>query len=218
MAVSTAAVVAAARDAKRGGDFHLVQSQGHHSIVVVGDVMGNGEAVAPIADQVCGELKQIIDASKDPAALLEELNVSVYRDMGSERFVTACVMVLDRQNRSVEWAFAGHVPPHWLDNGLPLDGAVPGFPLGVREQCGALSAHRRPLHSTEGMLIFTDGLEDVRGPGEDRFGTARITSALAGELRGGSPEEIVHGIKEIACEFGEGQLDDDMCVVALRVD
>ena len=28
--------------------------------------------------------------------------------------MTACVVVIDRVNWSASWAFAGHLPPHWL--------------------------------------------------------------------------------------------------------
>jgi serine phosphatase RsbU (regulator of sigma subunit) len=66
------------------------------------------------------------------------------------------------------------------------------------------------------MLVFTDGLEDVQGPGGDRFGAARITHTLARTLTGASPDHVVRRLKEIACDFGQDQLPDDLCLVALR--
>jgi serine phosphatase RsbU (regulator of sigma subunit) len=67
------------------------------------------------------------------------------------------------------------------------------------------------------MLLFSDGLEDVRGPGGDRFGAARITHTLARDLNGAGPDEIVATLKDVACAFGDGDLPDDLCLVALRV-
>jgi serine phosphatase RsbU (regulator of sigma subunit) len=67
------------------------------------------------------------------------------------------------------------------------------------------------------MLLFTDGLEDVQGPGGDRFGSARITHTLAHDLNGAPPEQIVNTFKQVACDFGDRSLPDDLCLVALRV-
>ena len=217
MTISTAVLVAPARDESVGGDFQLIEEVGSRTVVVVGDVTGNGEEAAPYAKRLCGSLTALMRQAQDPAELLEELNSTIYEDGEFDRFVTACALILERRLRAASWAFAGHLPPHWLDTGLPVDGAKPGLPLGVDESCGAISAERRPLHPNEGFVLFTDGLEDVRGPGGDRFGAARITSNLAHELRGATPEAIVQGLKSSACEFGDGQLDDDLCIVALRV-
>jgi serine phosphatase RsbU (regulator of sigma subunit) len=203
-------------EATAGGDFLLVESVGDKTIAFVGDVAGNGLDAAPYADRMCVELKQRI-GTEDPAVLLEELNAVVHGDPTLDRLVTACAVVIDRHAWSAQWAFAGHLPPHWLDTGLPVDGATPALPMGVDVEIGAASASRRPLRPGEGMLLFTDGLEDVRGAGGDRFGSARITHALARRLHGASPERIVTELKDIACEFGEGDLADDLAVVAFRV-
>jgi serine phosphatase RsbU (regulator of sigma subunit) len=214
--VQCAALVLPAGEANRGGDFKWLKTDGPKTIVVVGDVEGNGEDAAPYADELCQELHR--DTPPDDAVeLLAKLNTRVYADSSFDRFVTVCVVVIDRPHRSAQWAFAGHLPPHWLDTGLPLDGARPGVPLGVDKSCNALSADRRPLRPREGMLLFTDGLEDVKGPGGDRFGSARITHALAQRLHGATPEEVVNHLKDVACDFGEGQLPDDLCLVALRI-
>jgi phosphoserine phosphatase RsbU/P len=214
--VHSAASVAPAGAAEVGGDFQLVRSLGAKTIAVVGDVEGNGADAAPYADRLCCELQHAIELA-DPVGLLEELNSGIYRDPAFDRFVTACVVVVDRPSWSAQWAFAGHLPPHWLDTGLPLDGATPGLPLGVEGSCHATSAERRPLRPGEGMLLFTDGLEDVRGPGGDRFGTVRVTHALAHGLNGASPEDVVQTLRETACAFGRDELTDDLCLVALRV-
>lgn len=214
--IQSATIVLPAGDADRGGDFELVRTDGSKTIAVVGDVEGNGPEAAPYADDLCAALHQHTDAT-DPVALLEALNTRVYGDPSFDRFVTACAVVVDHARWSAQWAYAGHLPPHWLDTGFPLDGATPGVPLGVDESCGATSAEKRPVRPGEGMLLFTDGLEDVKGPGGDRFGAARITHTLAFELSGASPDEVVRGLKHVACDFGGGHLPDDLCLVALRV-
>lgn len=213
-----AVLLAPAHDERTGGDFHLVRHVGSLTAVVVADVMGKGESAAPYAERARAWLDECVRAAVDnPAAVLEQLNTLLYADDAFDPYVTACAMAIDREQRSASWAFAGHLPPMWLDTGLPLDGASPGYPLGLRPACGATSAQRRPLRPSEGFVLFTDGLEDVVGPGGDRFGIARVTHALAHDLHGASPQDIVNGLKAAACEFGGGELYDDVCVVALRL-
>jgi serine phosphatase RsbU (regulator of sigma subunit) len=214
--VESAATVVPAGSADVGGDFQLVRPVGSKTVAVVGDVAGNGTDAAGYADRLCEELDEAV-ALAEPVGLLEELNRSIYADPAFDRFVTACVVVVDRALWSLQWGFAGHLPPHWLDTGIPLDGATPGLPLGVEKTCGVTAAERRPLRPHEGMLIFSDGLEDVKGPGGDRFGSARVTHTLARDLNGASPDEIVETLKDVACDFGDGELPDDLCLVALRV-
>lgn len=214
--VESAAIVLPAADAQVGGDFQLVRAIGSKTTALVADVAGNGADAAPYADRLRAELDKDVDLS-DPVALLEELNTRIYADPGFDRPVTACAVVIDRMRWSAQWAFAGHLPPHWLDTGLPVDGATPGLPLGTEKSCGVSGAEKRPLRPSEGMLLFTDGLEDVKGPGGDRFGSARITHALGRELIGASPREVVLRLKDVACSFGDGELPDDLCLVALRL-
>jgi serine phosphatase RsbU (regulator of sigma subunit) len=215
-AVESAAIVLPVADAEVGGDFQLVRDVGSKTIALVADVAGNGADAAPYADRLRAQLDKDADLS-DPVALLEDLNTRIYADPDFDRPVTACAVVIDRMRWSAHWAFAGHLPPHWLDTGLPVDGATPGLPLGTEESCGASGAEKRPLRPGEGMLLFTDGLEDVQGPGGDRFGSARITHVLARQLVGASPQKVVLTLKDVACGFGDGELFDDLCLVAFRL-
>jgi sigma-B regulation protein RsbU (phosphoserine phosphatase) len=214
--VDSAAIVVPTGQAPVGGDFQLIRDVGPSTVAVVGDVTGSGADASRYADRLCAELGKAAELA-DPVAVLEKLNRDIHADPGFDRFVTACVVVIDRANWSANWAFAGHLPPHWLDTGLPLDGATPGLPLGVEETCGAVSAELRPLRPGEGMLLFTDGLEDVKGPGGDRFGSARITHTLARMPNGASADEVVRTLKDVACGFGNGELPDDLCLMALRI-
>jgi serine phosphatase RsbU (regulator of sigma subunit) len=215
--VETASLVMPVSGATVGGDFHVIRETGSRTVAVVGDVEGNGEDAAPYAERLCAELGQHVASEEDPAQLLERLNSRAHDDPGFERYATACAVTIDRPSWSARWAFAGHLPPHWLDSGTPIDGARPGLPLGFAPACGAISAGRRPLRPGEGMLLFTDGLEDVSGAGGDRFGSARVTHVLGRALYGASPSDIVTRLKDIACEFGSQELGDDLCLLALRL-
>ena len=215
--LDTAVVLAAATGHETGGDLHLLARVGSRTVAVVGDVEGHGTSVAPQAAHVREVLESVLGDGRDPAEILERLNRVLHDDAGFELFVTACAVTIDHAERSAAWAFAGHLPPHWLDTGLPIDGATPGRMLGVEPSCRASSAEKRPLKPGEGMVLFTDGVEDVQSPAGDRFGTARVTHVLATDLRGASASDVAHGLQAAVRDFGGGRHGDDLCILALRV-
>lgn len=213
----SASLVMPVDGATAGGDFCVCEDVGSRTVALVGDVMGNGDDAAPYADRLRDELKDEVQGASDPAELLERMNTSIHADPAFAPYVTACAVIIERGWWAAQWAFAGHLPPHWLDSGLPIDGATPGLPLGLASSCNAISAGQRPLRPGEGLLLFTDGLEDVVGPGRDRFGTARVTHTLARQLHGAPPDAVVQGLKDVACDFGSQKLADDLCLLALRL-
>jgi serine phosphatase RsbU (regulator of sigma subunit) len=117
----------------------------------------------------------------------------------------------------LSWAFAGHLAPHWLDTGKPLNGAQPGFPLGLERDVGCTSNSQAGLEPGSGVLLFTDGLSEARRAGADVFGEARIVHTLNTKLEGRTPQEIVSSLRQEAETFAAGPLGDDLCMVALRV-
>jgi serine phosphatase RsbU (regulator of sigma subunit) len=116
----------------------------------------------------------------------------------------------------MSWSYAGHLPPHRLDAGTPLDGARPGTPLGVQQPVGCTSSGASELERGEGVLLYTDGLEDAVGPGGDRFGTARVTHALSSPPDALPPVDIVDSLRRAVCDWSGRELPDDVCIVAVR--
>ena len=208
-----------ARDGVVGGDFHLVAEGPEEStVVVVGDVVGKGPDAAGRAAFVRSTIASLVPFTDDPCRLLELTNDRLIERTGTTVDFTTVVCVAFRpRERCLSWSFAGHLPPHWLDTGKPLNGAEPGFPLGVERDVGCTSNSESGISPGTGVLLFTDGLSEARKPGATVFGEARITHALAERLEGRPPQEIVSTLRREAEAFADGQLGDDICMVALRV-
>ncbi len=208
-----------ARDGVVGGDFHLVAGGPQDSTVaVVGDVVGKGPEAAGRAAFVRSTIASLIPFTDDPCRILELTNDRLIERTGTTMdFTTVVVVTFRPKERSLAWAFAGHLPPHWLDTGIPLNGAQPGFPLGVERDVGCTSNSLSGIDPGKGVLLFTDGLSEARKPGADVFGEVRIVHALAEKLEGKSPQEVVDRLRREAENFADGPLADDLCMVALRV-
>ena len=82
--------------------------------------------------------------SDDPARLLSWANTALTEraGTGSEFVTAACVTYLPGE-RLLRWAYAGHPPALWLDDGREMIALRQGTPLGVRADPGCGEGSRR---------------------------------------------------------------------------
>jgi serine phosphatase RsbU (regulator of sigma subunit) len=198
------------------GDFYLVTAgPADNTVVVVGDVAGKGMDAARRAAFVRTAFATSAPFTDDPCRLLELANTALLEQQAEPvMFVTCACIVFSPSEHKMTWALAGHPAPLWLDDGMPLNSVIPGYPLGVERDLNCTSA--TTLFSPGcGLMAFTDGLSEARRGGGELFGTDRITRTLA-TLRGASPARVVRELRREAERFAGGALPDDLCIVALR--
>jgi sigma-B regulation protein RsbU (phosphoserine phosphatase) len=197
------------------GDFYLVAAGPQDAtVVVIGDVVGHGPAAARRAAFVRTVLAATAPFSDDPCRLLSWANAALVERAGpSSDFVTAACATYLPSERRLRWAYAGHPPALWLDDGRPLLAGKQGTPLGIGEDPAYEEGSCR-LASSVGVLLYTDGLTEARRDGE-QFGPDAVTAALA-ELQTPSPKEAIAILRARVAEFAYGALTDDLCMVAAR--
>lgn len=199
------------------GDFYLVAEGPQDStVLVVGDVVGHGLEAARRAAFVRTTFAATAPFSDDPCRLLSWANTAVMEraGIGSEFVTAACVTYLPHE-RSLRWAYAGHPPALWLDDGEELIARRQGTPLGVRADPGCGEGSRRPTVG-EGVLLYTDGLTEARQDG-NQFGLEGVTAVL-GDRDELSPNEAVALLRAGVADFAYGNLTDDLCLLAARID
>ena len=199
------------------GDFYLVAEGPQDStVLVVGDVVGHGLDAARRAAFTRTTFAATAPFSDDPARLLSWANAALIERAGlTGDFVTvACVTYLPSE-QLLRWAYAGHPPALRLADGRELLPGKQGAPLGILPDPGCVEGALR-MTSGEGVLLYTDGLTEARHEG--RFlGPDAVTAALAA-LRGASPAEAVAVLRTLAADFAYGELTDDLCLLAARID
>jgi len=198
-----------------GGDFHLVtEGPEDTTVIVVGDVVGKGAIAArraAFARTVCSAASTYED---DPAGVLNVVNAALIERSGpGTDFITAACVAFHPQTQTIGWACAGHPVPIDLGTGHSLRGAHQGMPLGIAADLG-LTSSSRTLRAGEGLLLYTDGLTEARRGGE-QFGVEGVQAALE-DTEGRDPAAVVANLGRRAREFAGGELQDDLCVVALR--
>jgi sigma-B regulation protein RsbU (phosphoserine phosphatase) len=90
-----------------------------------------------------------------------------------------------------------------------------GTPLGVRADPGCTEGSQRSTAGA-GVLLYTDGLTEARHDGK-LFGLDAVSAALGG-LHRPSPTEALAILRARVAEFAYGNLTDDLCMLAARID
>jgi PAS domain S-box-containing protein len=200
-----------------GGDFYDVYRTGAGWGLSIGDVGGRGEDVAAVGAAARHAIRVVGHFNSDPSQVLTSANEIMLAEEFGGRFVTACAAHLAWQGRSLKVTVgcAGHPGPvlvrkdgrtHQMrGGGVPL-GLFPDTELGLEEH---------DLTAGDVLVLFTDGLPDARSQDLGALGD-RLTGEVTA-LAGRPPGQILARLQELALDYSQNQLRDDITMVALRV-
>jgi len=199
------------------GDFYLVAEGPQDStLLVIGDVVGHGLQAARRAAFVRTAFAATAPFSDDPRQLLSWANTALVERAGvSSELVTAACVTYHPDERLLRWAYAGHPPALWMDDGAEIVAPSQGIPLGYGADPAYAEGSLRG-RAPAGMLLYTDGLTEARR-GAELFGLQGVSAAL-GELDRPSPSEALALLRTRVDEFADSKLSDDLCMLAARID
>jgi serine phosphatase RsbU (regulator of sigma subunit) len=89
-----------------------------------------------------------------------------------------------------------------------------GLPLGIFPDAEP-STQERHLDPGDLVFLYTDGLTSACGPDQVQF-EERLTDELAA-LAGEPPEVLVSRVRDVVLKLCQGELRDDMTMLALKV-
>ena len=209
--------LAATENPEVGGDFFDVYRTSSGWGMAIGDVCGRGDGVAEASAAARHAIRVVAHSTHDPGDVLNTANQIVLAEEFSGRFVTACAAHVRWKDESLEVTLgsAGH-PAALL---LRRDGELRqlrggGLPLGIFPDAGP-ALERHDLSAGDTLIFYSDGLADAHRPGQGYF-----DDQLPGEvaaLAGRTPDQILARIQEVAVEFCQGKVRDDITMLALRV-
>jgi hypothetical protein len=184
--------------AEVGGDFfQVIPLKSGRTLVVIGDVSGKGLRAAMIVSMIVGTLRAVSGYTEEPAAIVAELNRSLWRRM-HEGFATCLAVRLD-EDGTVTLANAGHLPPYLNGAEVQLPGSLP---LGLEEDAACEQISFRMAPGDE-IVLLTDGIAEARNEQHVLLGFTRVESML----RAGA---TAHNVAETAQQYGQ---NDDITVL-----
>ncbi|CAA9474744.1 MAG: Serine phosphatase RsbU, regulator of sigma subunit [uncultured Solirubrobacteraceae bacterium] len=203
-----------------GGDFYDVfHAEDDVWIALLGDVAGKGADAAAVTSLARHTLRTSALHVGSPAANLATLNRALLAEVTTSRFCTVLYARICPAEDSVLLTFAngGHLAPRVLRRGRPVERLdVTGTLVGAITDARFEEVELR-LHPGDLVLMFTDGVTEVRESGRPPdYGEAQLDATLAA-LAGASAEEVVAAVESRAMELHGGEPRDDMAVVAIRM-
>ena len=149
-----------------GGDyFDCFKLRDDRFMFIVADVAGKGLSAALLMANFQANMHAIVRKALSPEEFIRQLNKAVYRVTRGEKYITLFVGELDIQTRRFRYVNAGHIPPvllkkdgdiEWLKKGCMILGYEPSLPK--------LEIGETTLDVDAMMVIFTDGLTDIKSP------------------------------------------------------
>lgn len=201
-----------------GGDYYDYFHDARGRLgVLIADVSGHGAGAAT----VMAMLRAIIhcyegDGAADPADFARYCNRKLAAARLENNFVTAFFCVVDPATGDVQWSRAGHNPPRIRrsDGRVEVIDSAGSLPLGVVDELDAESDSGR-LEPGDTLVLYTDGVTELRDAHDELFGEARLDGAVAG--CDGSPECVVDAVHAAMYRFtGAMTRQDDQTLVVVR--
>ena len=182
----------------------------------VADVSGKGLPAALMMSNLQAALKSAAAENIMPVDLSSQLNKLLNSNMPANRFITCFYGLVDLRRRVLRFTNAGHNPPLLIrQNGeverLAIGGPVLGaFADSIYTQGEIL------LSSGDRLLLFTDGVTEVRNSSEEEFGEARLRELISREHHRRA-DDLQQTIMGRVNEFCDGQFEDDAALMVVEV-
>ncbi|MQS11180.1 serine/threonine-protein phosphatase [Streptomyces kaniharaensis] len=209
--------VAAAAEARIGGDLYSVVETRFGVRILLGDVQGHGLPAVETAADVLGVFREAARTEPDPGRLAERLDAALTARPGDGRFATALLLEVAPGGRGpVTIVNCGH--PHPLlrraGRASELEPPFPAPPLGLLGLAdGGYPASLFEPRPGDLLLLHTDGVSEARNA-EGRF--YPLTQRLPG-LRTSSPADLLDELlADVDGWVGGAGLADDAALLAIR--
>jgi sigma-B regulation protein RsbU (phosphoserine phosphatase) len=200
-----------------GGDLYdFVEYDANRSAIILGDVSGKAAPAALFAALVSGIMRSAAAQKPSPAEMLALLNESLQERRLDSQYVTMLYAVWNDDNRTLQVANAGAVPPIFCRAGEVTTIRAEGFPLGMfpEAEYEEFSVSTQP---GDAFVFISDGITDAENAQGDMYGTDRLDELLLGH-RNYDAGQIAEAIFADVARFQAGQPRfDDETILVLRV-
>ncbi|MFH0176970.1 PP2C family protein-serine/threonine phosphatase [Streptomyces cacaoi] len=206
---------AAAAEARIGGDLYALVPTPYGVRLIVGDVRGKGLPAVGTAALVLGVFREAAYDEPDLLAVVDRIERSLARNLGSDDFVTAVVAGYPRSGQ-LELVNCGHAPPLLVrasGSVTAVEPTQPAPPLGLRaltDQTPSLQV--LPFADGDQLLLYTDGVIEARDRDREFY---PLVEGLARHLCD-DPARTVGAIHDELLAHVGGRLHDDAALLLIR--
>jgi serine phosphatase RsbU (regulator of sigma subunit) len=215
--------LAAAADAKVGGDLYDVTKTPHGIRLIIGDVRGKGLGAVEVAADVLGTYREIAHEVHTLAELARRLDAGLARRWGQhEEFVTALLAEIDPAAGRLSIYSCGHPPPILIppDRVTVLEVPAPAPPLGLLTLGDGSGAGRTlPFKPNDQLLLYTDGVTEARDRRQAFYPLDERLAVLGGRLpatTAGDSMALLELLRDDLLRHAGRPLEDDAALLLVR--
>ncbi|MDX2389172.1 MULTISPECIES: PP2C family protein-serine/threonine phosphatase [unclassified Streptomyces] len=215
--------LAAAAEARIGGDFYEVVDTPFGIRLLIGDVRGKGLPAVGAAAAIVNAFREaaygeadLVDIARRMDASSARYNAAFPSDEPMERFATALLAEIPHEGQRIVILNCGHPPPLLLgDKRLRvLESMTPSPLLSLAELIGDhYNVDTFEFASGDLLLLYTDGIAEARARDGEFFPLA----AWMARQPTTPPGELLSALHRDLLRYSRGRLDDDVAALAVRL-
>ncbi len=206
---------------RAGGDYYdfFPMTDGRWGMLIA-DVSGHGTPAAVVMAITHALAHTQPDCPCAPQDFLYRLNEKLTRDYtgNGHGFVTAFYAAYDPEEKTLQYASAGHNPPRLkrcADGTVAVLNRAGGLPLGITEEAEYEEAVYE-LQRGDQLIFYTDGITEAFNHHGEMFGAERLDLVL--ENCSVNASSLMDALIAAVDEFVEGRpIEDDQTIVIARV-
>jgi serine phosphatase RsbU (regulator of sigma subunit) len=211
---------AAGEGVELGGDFYdLYRARDGGWAALIGDIQGKGPEAAAVTALARHTLRAAAAYEHRPSGVLTLLHRALREQVADGRFCTvayAYMQVVPGHVR-LELACGGHPLPFIVHRDGRVDEVGRLGTLLGSDADPLLADVVVELEADDVLVLYTDGVTEVRRQRREVFGTEQLIELLQG-CGGLRPDDIAARVEQAVMHASMGNLRDDMAVLALGPD
>ena len=215
--------LAAAADAKVGGDLYDVATTPHGIRLIIGDVRGKGLGAVEVAADVLGMYREVTHEVHTLQELARRLDAGLARRWGQhEEFVTALLAEIDPDKGRLSIYSCGHPPPILIseDGVTVLEVPAPAPPLGLLTLGDDSGASRTiAFKPNDQLLCYTDGVSEARDGDRTFYPLDERLALLGAQVRraraSGDGAALLDLIRDDLLRHAGAPLEDDAALLLI---
>jgi len=202
-----------------GGDYYdFIQLDPHRYLITIADVSGKGMPASLIMASLQSALKVLAPLDLDLKSLISRLNLLIYENTTSDKFVTLFFGILDSQKNTFSYLNAGHNPPYLCSNGELHKLVEGGLILGFLDSPFEYETGEVTLKKDDIIVMFTDGVTEAANVSYEEYSEERLEYLLLNNCDL-SAELLMENIFNDVNKYAEGTFQsDDITAVVIKAE
>ncbi|MFF7858053.1 SpoIIE family protein phosphatase [Streptomyces sp. NPDC007904] len=210
-------MIAAAMEPAYGisGDAYDYATADHVVHLSLFDAMGHDTAAGITAHLTLGACRNSRRQGAGLAEITERIEGALIDQFGRRRYATGILADLDTRTGVLTWVNRGHHPPVIIRGGRWSThlNCRPAHPMGT-DLGLPITLCRDQMEPGDRLVLYTDGITEARGPGDEEFGLDRFIDFLVRHHADGLPvPETLRRLVHAVLDYHDGRLQDDATVL-----